>query len=108
MAAIKRKTKRRTYGGWNEDMPGGKNIVVNSIAYMKTRFNIDPGKVFIGGYSGVGDMAYYAAFNHSNTFAGVITIAGWGTDFFHWSLVAAGKNNVNTQFMNLIQGSFVT
>jgi endoglucanase len=36
------------------------------------------------------------------------TIADWGTDFFHWSLVAAGKNNVNTQFMNLIQGSFVT
>jgi len=53
-------------------MPGGKTIVMNAIAYMETRFNIDPGKVFIGGYSGGGDMAYYAAFNHSNTFAGVI------------------------------------
>ena len=58
--------------GWNEDMPGGKTIVMDAIAYMKTRFNIDPGKVFIGGYSGGGDMAYYVTFNHSNTFAGVI------------------------------------
>jgi hypothetical protein len=53
-------------------MPGGKTIVMNAIAYMKTRFNIDPLKVFIGGYSGGGDMAYYVAFSDSRTFAGVI------------------------------------
>jgi hypothetical protein len=36
------------------------------------------------------------------------TVAAWGTDFFHWSLVKEETNNVNSQFMDLIQGSLVT
>lgn len=33
------------------------------------------------------------------------TIAGWGTDYYHWSLTAPGTNNVNSQWMDLIQGT---
>jgi aryl-phospho-beta-D-glucosidase BglC (GH1 family)/predicted esterase len=59
--------------GWNENMPGGVTIVMNAIAYMKTRFNISPTQVFLGGYSGGGDLAYECAFKSSATFAGVIS-----------------------------------
>lgn len=57
--------------GWNTDMNGGVTIVMNAVAYMKTRFNIS--QVFLGGYSGGGDLTYYTIFQHSNTFAGAIT-----------------------------------
>lgn len=46
--------------------------VMTAVAYLKTRFNIDPGKVILGGYSSGGDLAYRTIFNNSNTFAGCL------------------------------------
>ncbi len=47
-------------------------IVLRSITRLKTRFNIDPKRVFIGGYSSGGDGAYRIAFYNALQFAGVL------------------------------------
>ncbi len=52
---------------------GTVNRVLTAIAYAKTRFNIDPSKVFIGGYSSGGNLTYETIFRHSHLFAGAIT-----------------------------------
>jgi predicted esterase len=46
--------------------------VMTAVAYMKTRFNIDPGRVILGGYSSGGDLAYRTIFYNSPTFAGCL------------------------------------
>ena len=45
---------------------------MNAIAYIKTRFNIHPRQVIIGGYSSDGDLAYRTIFYNSRTFAGCL------------------------------------
>lgn len=46
--------------------------VMTAVAYMKTRFNIHPRKVILGGYSSGGDLAYRTIFYNANTFAGCL------------------------------------
>ena len=43
-----------------------------AIANLKTRFNIKPKGVILGGYSSGGDLAYRSAFQYANEFAGIL------------------------------------
>jgi len=44
--------------------------VLSAIAQLKTNFNIDPRKVFYGGYSSGGDIGYELLFKNAGLFAG--------------------------------------
>lgn len=46
--------------------------VLAAIADIKTHFNIDPRRVFLGGYSSGGDIGYPLAFQNAKLFAGVL------------------------------------
>lgn len=46
--------------------------VLSAIADMKTHFNIDPRKVYLGGYSSGGDLGYPVLFQNAGMFAGAI------------------------------------
>ncbi len=59
-------------GCW--DMSTGPRRVLTAIADAETRFDIDPRRVVIGGYSSGGDLAYRTAFFHASTFAGLLAI----------------------------------
>lgn len=48
------------------------NIVLNAIAHVKTKFNIHPRQIVLGGYSSGGDLGYLVAFQNSTLFAGVL------------------------------------
>ncbi len=51
----------------------GAEIVMAAIAHLKTRFNIDPKRILIGGYSSGGDLSYYTAFKYADKFAAVLS-----------------------------------
>ncbi|HEX4305070.1 MAG TPA: hypothetical protein VHZ54_03445, partial [Solirubrobacterales bacterium] len=46
--------------------------VMGALADVETHFNIDRGRVVLGGYSSGGDLAYRTGFRHSETFAGLL------------------------------------
>ncbi|HEX4307814.1 MAG TPA: hypothetical protein VHZ54_17390, partial [Solirubrobacterales bacterium] len=46
--------------------------VMGALADAETHFNIDRGRVALGGYSSGGDLAYRTGFRHSETFAGLL------------------------------------
>lgn len=54
------------------DMNTVTDTVLRSLAKAKTQFNIDPKRIFIGGYSSGGDASYRIAFYHALQFAGVL------------------------------------
>ena len=47
--------------------------IMDAIADMKTHFNIDTKRILIGGYSAGGEMTFYTAFHHADTFAATLT-----------------------------------
>lgn len=57
-------------GCW--DMTTGPGLVAAAIRSAESHFTIDPHRVFIGGYSSGGDLAYRTAFYDSRTYAGVL------------------------------------
>ncbi|MCK9248362.1 MAG: hypothetical protein M0P31_05215 [Solirubrobacteraceae bacterium] len=48
--------------------------VTTAIADAIARFNVDPRRVVIGGYSSGGDLSYRTAFHNAKTFAGLLAI----------------------------------
>lgn len=57
--------------------------LLGSIADVKTRFNIDPQRVVLGGYSSGSTLAGQVAFEHADAFAGLVVIPGrpfWSDD----------------------------
>jgi len=46
--------------------------VTAALADVETHFNVDRGRVILGGYSSGGDLAYRTGFRHSSTFAGLV------------------------------------
>lgn len=46
--------------------------VTGAIADVETHFNVDRRRVFLGGYSSGGDLAYRTGFRHSDSFAGLL------------------------------------
>jgi len=46
--------------------------VLAALADFETHFNIDRRRVFLGGYSSGGDLAYRTGFRNSSTFAGLL------------------------------------
>lgn len=59
-------------GCWNMNTHPAR--VLTAIADAKARFNIDPRRVVIGGYSSGGDLSYRTAFSNADTFAGVLAV----------------------------------
>lgn len=59
-------------GSWNSDMNTGMAYVLAALSHIKTRFNINPVKVIIGGYSAGGDLAYKTIWHNSALFSGII------------------------------------
>jgi polyhydroxybutyrate depolymerase len=50
--------------------------VVAIIDEMKSRFNVDPSRVYLVGHSNGGFMSYRAAYEHSGTIAAIASLAG--------------------------------
>jgi predicted esterase len=46
--------------------------VMAALADFEAHFNVDQHRVFLGGYSSGGDLAYRAGFRHSSSFAGLL------------------------------------
>jgi predicted esterase len=46
--------------------------VMAALADVETHFNVDRGRVILGGYSSGGDLAYRTGFRHSSTFEGLL------------------------------------
>ncbi len=57
-------------GCWNMSTDPAR--VLASIAHVKTRFNIKPRGVILGGYSSGGNLSYRIAFYHSSDIAGIL------------------------------------
>jgi hypothetical protein len=56
---------------WSNLATDGPKILA-AIADMKTHFNIDPKKVYVGGYSSGGDIGYPLLFQNASLFAGAL------------------------------------
>lgn len=54
--------------------------VLNAVRFALVHFDIDPKRVVVGGYSSGGELAYKAAFESAETFAGVLA---FNTQPFH-------------------------
>ncbi|MBJ7356924.1 alpha/beta fold hydrolase [Nocardioides sp.] len=57
--------------------------LLESIADVKTRFNVDPRRVVLGGYSSGSTLAGQVAFEHADGFAGLVVVPGrpfWSDD----------------------------
>ena len=50
------------------------NKVLNAITDVRRHFNVDSRRIFIGGYSSGGDLAYRTIFYNANQFAGVLAM----------------------------------
>jgi len=60
----------REGGCWTPSVDEAK--VMAALADVETHFNVDRGRVLLGGYSSGGDLAYRTGFRHSSTFAGLL------------------------------------
>lgn len=56
---------------WQDVDTGGKKIL-DAIADLRTKFNIDPKRIYLGGYSSGGDIGYPLVFRNANLFAGAV------------------------------------
>ena len=64
---------------WQQDsdsIEAAHTSVINSIDMAMTRFNINPGRIFLGGFGGGGTMALRVAMERPELFAGVMSING--------------------------------
>jgi hypothetical protein len=61
----------RDGGCWNP-LTETEPLVMAAIADFETHFNVNRGRVILGGYSSGGDLAYRTGFEHSSTFAGLL------------------------------------
>jgi predicted esterase len=61
----------RDGGCWNP-LAETEPLVMAAIADFETHFNVNRGRLILGGYSSGGDLAYRTAFKHSSTFAGLL------------------------------------
>lgn len=59
-------------GGCWDPLAETEPLVMAALADFETHFNVDRHRVFLGGYSSGGDLAYRTGFRHSSTFAGLI------------------------------------
>jgi predicted esterase len=57
-------------GCWN--VANDPTRVLTAIANVRARFNIDPHRIILGGYSSGGDLSYRLAFDHAADFAGIL------------------------------------
>ncbi len=55
---------------WKPNADGPK--VLAAIADLSRHFHVDPRKIYVGGYSSGGDLAYRVAFEHADSFAGIL------------------------------------
>jgi predicted esterase len=60
----------RDGGCWKVNTDGAK--VLAAIKDVSRRFNIDPRKIYLGGYSSGGDLTYRVGFEHADLFAGLL------------------------------------
>jgi len=60
----------REGGCWSPSADEAK--VMAALADVETHFNVDRGRVILGGYSSGGDLAYRTGFRHSTTFQGLL------------------------------------
>ena len=86
----------RDGGCWNmeTDVP----TVLAALDDLKRRVNVDPRRVFIGGYSSGGNLAYRTAFYNAKRFAGILaenTGAFYGTDSSQTASIAASAWKLN-------------
>jgi hypothetical protein len=61
----------RDGGCWNP-LSETEPLVVAALADFETHFNVDHHRVYLGGYSSGGDLAYRTGFRHSSTFAALL------------------------------------
>ena len=68
-----------------------------SIADMKTRFNIDPQRVVLGGYSSGSTLAGQVAFENADSFAGLMLVQGrpWWSEEIRNELMAGADWKLN-------------
>ena len=55
---------------WEVNLDGPKLFA--AIADVRRHFNVDPRRIYVGGYSSGGDMAYRHGFEHADVFAGIL------------------------------------
>ncbi len=66
-------------GPWRQDdsaIEMAHTAVVNSVDMAMTRFNINPGRIFLGGFGSGGTMAFRVAMERPELFAGVMSVNG--------------------------------
>ena len=72
--------------------------VMASIANVKTRLNIHPKRIILGGYSSGGNLSYRIAFYHADAFAGVLAADSapfYGTGSTQAASLAAAARKFN-------------
>lgn len=77
-------------------------IVMATIADIKTKFNIDPSRIFMGGYSSGGDLTMRTAFENSSVFAGVLVTNSapfYGSGLSQQAALAAATKKFNVAFL---------
>jgi hypothetical protein len=60
----------RDHASWQVDSDGPKLLA--AVADVQRYFNIDPHRIYVGGYSSGGDMAYRHGFENAELFAGIL------------------------------------
>ena len=68
-----------TGGCWQQDtdsIEAAHTSVVNSVDMAMSRFNINPGRIFLGGFGNGGTMAMRIAMERPELFAGVMSVNG--------------------------------
>jgi len=86
----------RDGGCWNMD--ADTKLVIAALDDVKTRLNVDPRRVTIGGYSSGGNLAYRTAFYNASRFAGILaenTAPFYGTNSSQSSSLAAAAWKLN-------------
>lgn len=86
----------RDGGCWT--METDSKLVLAALNDVKTRLNIDPRRVVIGGYSSGGNLAYRTAFYNAGTFAGILaenTAPFYGTNSSQSASIGAASWKFN-------------
>lgn len=85
---------------WNQsaDMPKA----LAALADVQKYFNIDPKKVYLGGYSSGGDMTYYVGMQNADKFAGLLieNSSAWGSGLSVQTLISKASWKVNIAQLN--------
>ena len=59
---------------WTLKDSSSEMVIRNAIDEVRRQVNIDPNRIYIGGYSAGGSMAYYMALKYARIFSGVIAL----------------------------------